>query len=67
MEKSPDRDGKDICAIDCEVPVLDQEIQAIPGSEPLFREALRKTVAANIPRISEVVVLERGIPYKKLW
>jgi hypothetical protein len=49
------------------VPVLAQEILAIPGSDPLFREELRKTVAANIPRISEVVVLERGIPYKKLW
>ena len=67
LDKSGDHEGKGFCAIDCEVPVSDQEVKPIPGSEPLFKKALEQTITANIPEIAGIILLERGVPDKKLW
>jgi len=56
-----------LCVVDVEVPVIEKDITPLQGSEPLFKEAFRQTVKANIPSIAEITILERGIPDKKLW
>ncbi|PKL36174.1 MAG: hypothetical protein CVV44_18320 [Spirochaetae bacterium HGW-Spirochaetae-1] len=56
-----------LCVVDVEVPVIEKDITPLQGSELLFKEAFRQTVKANIPSITEITILERGIPDKKLW
>ncbi|MCL1910902.1 MAG: hypothetical protein FWG13_01705 [Leptospirales bacterium] len=67
LEKSAGHDGKDICAVDCEPIILESGIKPLPGSEELFKKALTQTITANIPHISDVVLLAGGIPDRKFW
>ena len=62
-----ENNSKDICAIDCGITAVNPQIKPLPDSELLFREALRKTITANIPHIEKVVLLEGGMPDKKFW
>jgi hypothetical protein len=56
-----------ICIIDLSPVILDKDITVVKGSEQMFRESLEKTIVENIPGIKKVMILEKGIPYKKLW
>lgn len=67
LEKSVNPDGKDICAIDCEPIVLEAGVKPLPDSEELFEKALTQTITANIPRISDIILLDGGIPDRKFW
>lgn len=67
IAKSDKHPGKEICAIDCEVPVGNPDVTPIQGSENLFKEALTKTVSANISDIDDVVLLEKGIQNRRFW
>ncbi len=55
------------CTIDLNVTRLKQGSVVIPGSEKLFREALHKTIAANITGVKKTMVLEHGNPAAVLW
>jgi len=46
---------------------LRDDTPVIPGSEDNFRAALEKSITENIPSIKRVVVLEKGVPLKRLW
>ena len=59
-------DGK-TCLIDLMPVILEKEIVVVKGSEQMFREALEKTIIENVPGIKKVILLEKGVPYKKLW
>ena len=61
-----DGDGK-TCVIDLNPVILDKNINVIKGSEQMFRESLQKTIAENIPGIKKVMLLEKGVPFRKLW
>ncbi len=61
-----DGQGK-VCVFDMEPETLNDNTSVISNSESLFREALEKTVSANISSISRVMVLEKGIPGKPVW
>ncbi|MDR3238397.1 MAG: hypothetical protein LBT84_07830 [Spirochaetia bacterium] len=67
IEKSKDTLEKDMCAIDCEPPILVDGVKPLPASEALFRKAVEKTISENIPHITNIVLLEGGIPDKKFW
>ena len=55
------------CIIDVEPAMIRANTDVISGSESNFRKALEKTITANIPEISSVEILEKGIPEKNLW
>lgn len=57
----------DTCYIDAGLAVLRGDTPIIPGSEDNFRAALEKSITENIPSIKRVVVLEKGVPLKRLW
>ncbi len=57
----------DTCYIDAGLAVLRDDTPVIPGSEDNFRAALEKSITENIPSIKRVVVLEKGVPLKRLW
>lgn len=59
-------DGK-TCLIDLMPVMLEKEIVVVKGSEQMFREALEKTIIENIPGIKKVILLEKGVPGKRLW
>jgi hypothetical protein len=59
-------EGK-LCAIDLMPEILDKDISVVKNSEALFRESLEKTILENVPEIKKVMVLEKGVPYRKLW
>jgi len=59
-------DGK-ICLIDIMPVMLEKDIAVVKGSEQMFREALEKTIIENVPGIKKVILLEKGVPGKKLW
>ncbi len=59
-------DGK-ICAIDLMPAVLGKDIIVVKNSEALFRESLEKTILENVPEIRKVMILEKGVPFRKLW
>lgn len=59
-------EGK-ICVIDLSPVLLDKDITVVKGSEQMFRESLEKTIAENIQGIKKVILLEKGIPFRKLW
>jgi hypothetical protein len=61
-----DSDGK-VCVIDLNPVILEKNIVVVKGSEQMFRDALHKTVSENIPGIKKVILLEKGVPFKKLW
>ena len=59
-------DGK-VCVIDISPIILDKDIHVVKGSEQMFKDALEKTITSNIPEIKKVILLEKGIPFRKLW
>ena len=56
-----------VCVIDLSPIMLDRDIQVIKGSEQMFKEALEKTITTNMPEIKKVILLEKGVPFRKLW
>jgi len=56
-----------ICVIDLMPEILDRDIILVKGSEKLFKESLEKTIIENMPGISGVIILENGVPSRKLW
>ena len=61
-----DGEGK-TCVIDLNPVILDKNIVVVKGSEQMFRDALQKTISENVPGIKKVILLEKGVPFKKLW
>lgn len=59
-------DGR-VCVIDLSPVMLDKEITVVKGSEQMFRQSLEKTVIENVPGIKKVILLEKGVPFRKLW
>ncbi|HSV96839.1 MAG TPA: hypothetical protein VLM75_07885 [Spirochaetota bacterium] len=57
----------DTCYIDAGLAVLRDNAHVISGSEDNFRTALEKSIVENIPSIKRVVLLEKGVPLKRLW
>jgi len=39
----------------------------VKGSEQMFKESLEKTITENVPGIKKVILLEKGVPFRKLW
>jgi len=56
-----------ICAIDIMPEMLKSDITIVKGSENLFKESLEKTIIENIPGITGVIILENGVPFRRLW
>lgn len=61
-----DCDGK-TCLIDLMPVMIEKETAVVKGSEQMFREALEKTVVENVPGVKKVILLEKGVPGKRLW
>lgn len=59
--------GGNICLIDISPVILERESTIITGSEKMFTDALEKTVKENVPGITRVILLEKGVPFRKLW
>ena len=59
-------DGR-VCVIDLSPIILDKDINVVKGSEQMFKDALEKTITSNIPEIKKVILLEKGVPFRKLW
>jgi len=59
--------GGKLCAIDLMPAMLGEDITVVKNSEALFRESLEKTILENVPGIKKVLVLEKGVPFRKLW
>ncbi|MCL1864468.1 MAG: GerMN domain-containing protein [Spirochaetes bacterium] len=59
-------EGK-ICVIDLSPIMLDKDIVVVKGSEQMFKDALEKTITSNMPEIKKVILLEKGVPFRKLW
>jgi len=57
----------DTCAVDIGLLKIAGNATIIEGSEKAFREAISKTIKENIESISRVILLENGIPGKRLW
>lgn len=64
--ESEDGSGK-TCIIDLMPVMIEKDINVVKGSEQMFRDALEKTIVANVPGIKKVILLEKGVPNKKLW
>ena len=56
-----------VCVIDFSPVILDKDIQVVKGSEQMFKEALEKTITTNMPEIKKIILLEKGVPFRKLW
>jgi hypothetical protein len=56
-----------ICIFDLEPVELIENNQAKPNSESLFKKALAKTIRKNIPGVTEIIILEKGVPAARLW
>jgi len=56
-----------ICLIDLLPATLDKDMNVVKGSEQMFKESLEKTITENIPGIKKVILLEKGVPFRKLW
>lgn len=59
-------EGK-ICVIDLSPATLDKDMIVVKGSEQMFRESLEKTITENVTGIKKVILLEKGVPFRKLW
>lgn len=59
--------GGRVCLVDISPVILERDIPIVKGSEQMFRDALEKTVKENIPGITRVILLEKGVPGRKLW
>ncbi len=55
------------CIIDVGFSQLKKNDKVITGSEKLFKKALSKTIIENVPSIKKVILLDKGIPYRKIW
>lgn len=65
---TPDENGGgNVCLIDISPVIIEREIAIIAGSEQMFRESLEKTIKENIPGITRVLLLEQGVPFRKIW
>lgn len=64
--ESENGDGR-VCVIDLSPAMLGKEISVVKGSEQMFRDSLEKTVTENVPGVKRVLLLEKGVPFKKLW
>jgi len=56
-----------VCIIDLSPATLDKSINIVKGSEQMFKESLEKTIIENISGIKKVVLLEKGVPFRRLW
>ena len=54
------------CAFDIEPVILSDDVSVIPGSEKMFLDALTRSLNAHISEITNVKLLERGIP-ARIW
>jgi hypothetical protein len=59
-------EGK-VCVIDLSPATLEKDMYVVKGSEQMFKESLEKTISENIPGIKRVILLEKGVPFRKLW
>jgi len=59
-------DGR-VCVIDLSPATLEKDMNVVIGSEKMFKESLEKTITENIPGIKKVILLEKGVPFRKLW
>ncbi|HOP62090.1 MAG TPA: hypothetical protein PK358_02475 [Spirochaetota bacterium] len=65
---TPDeKGGGNVCLIDLSPVILNRDAVIIAGSEEMFRESLGKTIRENIQGITNVILLENGVPNRKLW
>ncbi len=55
------------CIIDVGFSQLKKNSGVINGSEVTFKKALSKTIIENVPSIKKVILLDKGIPYRKIW
>lgn len=61
-----DGDGR-VCVIDLSPATLEKDMYVVKGSEQMFKESLEKTITENVPGIKKVILLEKGVPFRKLW
>jgi len=61
-----DGEGR-ICVIDLSPVILEKDTNVVKGSEDMFKESLDKTIIENVPGIKRVILLEKGVPCRKLW
>lgn len=66
MVNAENGDGK-ICIIDLSPVIVEKDINIVKGSENMFKESLEKTINENIPGIKKVILLEKGVPFRRLW
>lgn len=66
LVETEDEEGK-LCVIDIMPAMLEKDIKVVKNSETLFKESLEKTIVENVPGIKKVMVLEKGVPFRKLW
>jgi hypothetical protein len=59
-------EGK-VCVIDLSPATVEKDMNIVKGSEQMFRESLEKTITENVPGIKKVILLEKGVPFRKLW
>ncbi len=59
--------GGKLCVIDLSPAILDKDTIVVKGSEELFKDSIEKTIIENVPGIKRVILLEKGVPYRKLW
>ena len=59
-------EGK-VCVIDLSPATLEKDMNVVKGSEQMFKESLEKTITENVPGIKKVILLEKGVPFRKLW
>ncbi|MFW5770276.1 MAG: hypothetical protein ACOCX9_02465 [Spirochaetota bacterium] len=57
----------DTCVVDLGLLKMPGNATIIDGSEKAFQDALSRTIKENIDGISRVILLENGIPGKRLW
>ncbi len=55
------------CVVDLGLLKVPGSATIIEGSEKAFHDAINKTIKENIDGISRVILLENGIPGKRLW
>jgi len=56
-----------VCVIDLSPAILEKDTIGVKGSEDMFKESLEKTITENVPGIKKVILLEKGVPFRKLW
>ena len=59
-------DSNNVCVFDLEPVILSDDVDIVPGSEKMFLDALTRSIKANIPQITDVKLLERGV-HSRIW